>query len=155
MSRKRTRRTVRPLINPILHAMEGAAITPEPLLDKLRVRELTALEAFRTGCATKQEWMDMADMLNICETLAQDGIGPEALDSCELAQQALADAHARYFGKHGSLTLTGPELQALRDAYEYADLQRQSISRARYELAIRKTANRIRSAHPSVRVCMA
>jgi hypothetical protein len=153
--RKRTHRTVRPLINPILHAMEGASITPSNVLDKLRVRELTAIEAFRTGRATKQEWMDMADMLNICETLASEGIGPEALEVCERAQQALADVHARYFGKHGSLTLTGPELQALREAYEYADLQRQSISRARYELAIRKTANRIRSSHPSLRVCIA
>lgn len=153
--RKTTRRKHWGLVNPISHAIAGAGITDTPSLDKLRLRELAAIEAFRTGRATRQEWMDIADMLNISETLSRDGIGPEALESCEQAQQALADAHARYFGKQGSLTLTGQELQSLRSAYEYHDLQRQSIARAEYERAIRKTANRLRSAHPNVRVCMA
>ena len=50
--------------------------------------------------------------------------------------------------------VSGPELQALRDGYQFHDLQRQSISRSRYERAIVTTANRIRSAHPSLKVCM-
>jgi hypothetical protein len=153
--RKHTRRKVYGLVNPIAHAISGAAITDTKSLDQLRIRELTAIEAFRTGAATKQEWMDMADMLNICETLARDGIGPEALEPCLRAQEALGAAHARYFGQQGSLTLTAEELQALRDGYEYHDLQRASIGRGRYEQAITKTANRIRSAHPDLRVCIA
>jgi hypothetical protein len=93
-------------------------------------------------------------MLNISETLIEDGIGPEAMDACQEAQRALGAAHAR-FGKQGKLGFTGPELQAVRTAYEYADLQRLSISRSRYEQAIKRTGDRIRSSHPSLRVCMA
>lgn len=152
--RKHTRRKVYGLVNPIAHAMAGAAITDTASLDQLRMLELTAIESFRTGKATKQEWMDLADMLNLCETLAMDGIGPEALESCMKAQAALGAAHHRYVERK-SLTLTGPELQSLRDAYGYHDLQRSSISRSRYEQAIKKTGDRIRGAHPGVKVCMA
>lgn len=154
MTRKRTRRRHYALVNPITYATEGAAITPEPALNKLRLRELAAIEAFRTGAAGRQEWLDLADMLNICETLALGGVGPEALDACEAAQEALAQAHDRYH-RGGSLSLSAAGLQALRDSYEYHDLQRQSVPRGDYERAIKKTADRIRSGNPKVRVCMA
>lgn len=153
--RKHTRRRVYSLVNPIQHVLVGLAVTDVAALDKLRMRELSAIEAFRTGRAGRQEWLDLADFLNICETLARDGIGPEALEPCELAQKALADAHHRFHVERKPLLLTGPELQSLREAYEYADLQRLSISRSRYEQAIRTTANRIRSSHPGVKVCIA
>jgi hypothetical protein len=152
--RKRCKRKVWGLLDPIAHAVSGAGITDTASLDKLRLRELAAIESFRIGRAGKQEWMDLADMLNISETLSRDGVGPEALEPCERAQQALADAHARFFGKPGALVLTGPELQSLRDAYEYHDLQRASIARSQYEQAIKKTGNRLRSGH-GVKVCVA
>ena len=154
MTRKRTRRkAARVVENPVLHAILGAAVTDTASLDKLRLRELSAIEVFRTGTATRQEWCDIADFLNICETLARDGIGPEALESCMRAQDALGEAHRRLH-EHGRLAMTGPELQAVRDCYEFHDLQRISISRQRYEQAIAKTAARIKSAHPSVKVCI-
>jgi anthranilate/para-aminobenzoate synthase component I len=155
MSRKRTNRRRYALVNPIEFAIVGAALTDEATLDKLRFRELAAIEAFRTGKAGKQEWCDLADMLNICETLSRAGVGPEALESCEQAQQALAEAHERHHKEGRALLLRGVELQALRDAYEFHDLQRQSIPRADYERAITKTHDRIRSGDPKVRVCMA
>lgn len=151
--RKRTRRKHYALVNPILHAIAGAAITDSADLDKVRMRELSSIESFRTGAATRDDWMAMADMLNITETLARDGVGPEALEACLRAQEALGAAHERHV-KHGRIAVSGPELQALRDAYSFHDLQRLSISRSRYEQAIAKTANRIRSAHPSVKVCI-
>lgn len=153
MSRKRTKRKVYALINPIAHAIAGAAITDTASLDKLRMRELSAIESFRTGTAEKEDWMALADMTNIAETMAEDGIGPEALEPCRKAQEALSEAHQRH-NDTGRLGITGPQLEALRDAYAFHDLQRLSISRSRYEQAILKTANRIRSAHPSVKVCM-
>jgi hypothetical protein len=153
MTRKSTRRRHYNLVNPILHALAGAAITDTASLDKLRMVELSAIEAFRTGKATRQEWCDLADLLNISETMARDGIGPEALEPCMRAQEALGEAHRRLH-EHGRLAMTGPEIQALREAYAFADLQRASISRQRFEQAIAKTAARIRSADPSIKVCM-
>lgn len=103
--KKRTRRKVYLLANPIALAIEGAAITDASALDKLRLRELSAVESFRTGKATREDWMSLADMLNICETLAKDGIGPEAMDPCQKAQDALGAAKDR-LDKHGRLLLT-------------------------------------------------
>lgn len=53
MTRKHCRRKVYPLVNPIARAMEGAAITPDNLLDKLRLQELSAIDAFTRGKATR------------------------------------------------------------------------------------------------------
>ena len=151
MSRKKCRRKVWALIDPIAHAIAGAAITDTASLDKLRMLELSAIEAFAKGHATREDWRALADMLNLCETLGRDGIGPEALEPCTQAQEALGHAHARH--KAGKpLLFTGPELQAVRDSFAYHDLQRTSISRSQYEQAITKTANRIKSAHPSLKV---
>lgn len=151
MTRKKCRRKVWALIDPIAHAIAGAAITDTASLDKLRMLELSAIEAFAKGRATPDDWRALADMLNICETMARDGIGPEALEPCTQAQEALGHAHARH--KAGKpLLFTGLELNAVRDSFGYHDLQRSSISRSQYEQAIAKTANRIRSAHPSLKV---
>jgi hypothetical protein len=151
MSRKKRRRKVWALIDPIAHAIAGAAITDTASLDKLRMLELSAIEAFSKGHATADDWRALADMLNICETMAAMGIGPEALETCRQAQEALGHAHARH--KAGrALLFTGPELNVLRDSFGYHDLQRSSISRSQYEQAITKTANRIKSAHPSLKV---
>ncbi len=153
MTRKKTRRKHWNLVNPILHAITGATITDTASLNELRKREYLAVEAFRTGTAIPDDWRSLADMLNICETMARSGLGPEALEACAQAQQALGNAQQRY--KDGkSLGFTGPELTAIREVYEYHDLQRQSVSRSEYEKAIQTTANRIRSAHSSVKVCV-
>lgn len=151
--RKRTKRKVYSLLNPIAHAIAGAAITDSASLDKLRMRELSAIESFRIGKAEKEDWMALADLSNICETLCDMGIGPEALEPCRKAQEALSEAHRRHT-ETGRLGVTGPELEALRQVYEWHDLQRLSISRSAYEKAIKRTADRIRSAHPSLKVCV-
>lgn len=152
MSRKRTRRKVLPLVNPLVHAMEGAAITDTEALDKLRLMELMALEAFARGQATRNDWRTLADCLNVSETLSRDGVGPEALQANQQAQEALGACQERSKRHGGRLLFTGPELQAMRAAYEWADLQRSSVSRSRLERAIRATADRIRSAARDIKV---
>lgn len=151
MSRKHCRRKHYPLVNPVDCAIAGAAITDTARLDKLRLLELSALEAFRTGQATPSDWRALADVANIAETMALDGIGPEVMEPCRLASEALGEAHNRYKSM-GRLGLSGPELQALRELHAWHDTQRTSIARSEYERAIKKTADRIRSASPKVKV---
>lgn len=153
MTRKRTHRRVWATnINPVAHAIAGAAITDPARLDRLRMLELSAIEAFRAGRATVEDWKAMADMNNVAETLARSGIGPEVLEACAAAERALDAAHDR-FKRHGTIGRAAGEYEALRSLYEFHDLQRQSISRSEYEKAIQKTANRIKTgAH--VRVCI-
>ncbi|MGX5662227.1 hypothetical protein ACWKWL_06605 [Diaphorobacter nitroreducens] len=125
-------------------------MSDDKLLNGLRVRELAAIEAFRTGTAGLQEWADMTGVLNVCETMARSGIGPEALEACKKAEQALIDAGVR-FESLGRMVLSGEGLQALRDLYAYHDLQRQSVSRAEFWRQIERAQKRVKSKAPEVR----
>jgi len=149
--RKRCKRKIWALVNPITHAIAGAALTSESDLDKLRLTELSAIEAFRMGHAQKADWMALADMCNVLESMCHMKIGPEAMEPGRHAQEALGEIHARY-KRTGRFGVAGVELEALREAFRWHDAQRSQISRSQYEAAIKRTVNRIKSAHPSVKV---
>jgi hypothetical protein len=149
--KKRCNRKIWAKINPVAHAIEGAAITPQHQLDRLRVRELAAIDAFTRGAASLTDWRDLTNMLNLCETMAREGIGPEALPACADAQSHLIES-AQRFERTGRMGTTSPGIQALRTLYEYHDLQRQSISRAEFERMIRLTSARIKSRTRGVEV---
>jgi len=151
MSRKHCKRKVYPLVNVISHVIEGVHVTEQRILDRLRLAELSAIEAFAKSRATRDDWMALADLSNVAETLARAGVGPEVLVPCARAQDALGEAHRRH-GEHGRFELTPAELDAMRELYQFADLQRTSITRAEYERAIRRTADRIRGAPADVKV---
>lgn len=147
--RKQTRRKVYQLVNPISYAIDGASITPDDILDKLRQRELTSIEAFRMGKADLADWQMINDMANLCEVMAKSGIGPEALEAAERTHEYLLEAYHRY-NKTKRMGTSGLGLVAFRDCYEYHDLQRQSVSRSVYEEMLRKTMNQIRSKSANV-----
>lgn len=151
MSRKRCIRKHWAKVDPIALAIAGATITSEADLDQLRMRELAALESFAKGVATPHDFRDLCDMLNLAETMGEMGIGPEVLPVCNLAETGMLEAKERY-ETSGRLVFSGPALKAMRDLYEFHDLQRTAVDRSTYERAITKTRNRIRSAHPSVKV---
>ena len=147
--RKQTRRKVYRLVNPISYAIEGATITPSEVLDKLRQRELTSIEAFRMGKADLADWKMINDMANLCEVMAKSGIGPEALEAAERTHEHLLEAYHR-FNSTKKMGTSGLGLVAFRDCYEYHDLQRQSVSRSVYEQMLTKTMNQLRSKSPDV-----
>lgn len=142
--RKQTKRKIWKLIDPIRHAILGAGITQDHLLDKLRLTELAALDAMTKGMGTIADWQELTDMMNISEVMALEGIGPEALPYCKAAQEALEQAALRY-QRTMSMGLSGTGINALRDVFEYHDLQRRSIPRSVYEKMIIKTRQRIKS----------
>lgn len=139
--RKRCRRRVwSTAIDPIAHAIAGACITDTGSLNELRKNELKALENMKTGTAGVQDWQILVDMMNISEMMGRNGIGPEVLDHCEIANEALHRAAKRYEATK-RMGLTGEGLRALGDIMEYHDLQRTSVSRSKYENMIEKTRN--------------
>lgn len=139
--RKRCRRRVWSTnINPIAHAIAGACITDTGSLNELRKNELKALENMKAGTAGVQDWQILVDMMNISEMMGRNGIGPEVLDHCEIANEALHRAAKRYEATK-RMGLTGEGLRALGDIMEYHDLQRTSVSRSKYEKMIEKTRN--------------
>lgn len=143
--RKRCRRRVWSTdINPIAHAIAGACIADTASLNELRKNELKSLEAMKTGEAGVQEWQILCDMMNIAEMMGKSGIGPEVLDHCAAATEALHRAAKRYEATK-KMGLSGEGLKALGDIMEYHDLQRTSISRSQYEKMIQKTTNYLKS----------
>ena len=91
-------------INPVAHAIAGAAITTPDVLNKLRMAELDSLDTIIKGHGTTAHWQVIANLVNVAETMALDGIGPEVLPYCEAAQKALIKA-AEYYSKTKRLIL--------------------------------------------------
>jgi hypothetical protein len=148
--RKRTRRKVYALINPIQYAIQGACVSSQEDLNKLRLLELEALEAFRRGRATVHDWSDINAANNLAETMARNGIGIEVLAVAAEAQRHLLESADRYTKTH-RMGATGPAMNVWRDMLEYHDLQRVSVSRSEYERMIQQTVNRMKSGAPEVK----
>lgn len=89
-------------------------------------------------------------MLNVAETMARGGVGPEVLPACEAVTHALERAHDLH-EQGRAMVLNAQQIKALRELYEWHDLQRTSLTRQQYADWIERTANRIRSAHPSLK----
>jgi hypothetical protein len=141
--KKQCKRKIYKLVNPIQYAITGAmAMTPQEL-SNLRIKELASLEAIIKGKGTRGDWQDLVDCLNLTEVMALSGIGPEALESCIEAQEALLEAAQRY-EKTGKMGLSGKGIQAVRDVLEFANLQQTSIARSEFERMIDKTRNHIK-----------
>ena len=142
--RKRTKRKMWNLIDPIQHAIVGAAITHREKLDKLRMMEYSALDSMTKGSGTVTDWRILVDVLNLSEMMGKGGIGPEVLPICEKAQASLHKAAMRY-QETMQMGLDGVGIKAIRDLIEYADLQQGSIPRSEFEKYIQKTKDYIRS----------
>ena len=148
--RKQTKRKYWALINPLVHALEGATIAPRDKLDKLRLTEYSALDSITKGHGTIQDWHTLTQVLNLSETMARHGVGrDEVLPVCEKAQKALHEAALRY-QKTNKLGLTGEGIKSIRELIQYADLQQSSISRSEFEKYIEKTRNYIKSNNQNV-----
>lgn len=147
--RKKCRRKVYQLVNPIQYALEGAAIVEDNLILELRIKELNAIDSMVKGTGTVDDWLILNEMMNLSEVMSKSGIGKEVFDVCNKAQQELMLA-AKRFEKTGKMGLTGQGIQIMRDLYQYHDIQRKSISRAEYEKAIQKTINLIKGKSKNV-----
>jgi hypothetical protein len=143
--RKQTRRKIWDTsICPITHAMAGAAITDKESLDILRKREDGSMDAFRNGTATKADWNNINTVVQLAESMAGAGIGPEVMVHVKIAEMHLLDAQERFMrlGKMGSTALG---LQSFQDIIEYHELQRTSVARSVYEKHIKRVTDMVRS----------
>jgi hypothetical protein len=131
-------------IDTITHAIAGAAVADSASLDKLRLCELSAIDAMIKSVGTPEDFRWLADVINIGETMGKNGIGPEILPYCQEAQTELLAAAKRY-QETGKMILSGVGIRAIKDVWEFHDVQRTSIARSEYEKMIRKTANYIKS----------
>ena len=149
--KKQCKRKVYRLVNPIDCAIMGARLIDDKSLKQLRAREFSSLESMVSGTGTRRDWQDLVDCMNLCQMMAMNGIGPEALECCTIAEQELLKAAHRY-EKTMKMGLSGVGITAMRDVIEYAQLQQSSISRSVFEEMIDKTINHIRSRSKEVTV---
>lgn len=134
--------------NILARVVTGVLPTPEGLLERQRMVELQAIEAFAKGYATPDDFRVVADMLNVAETMCYAGIGrDEVLPVCETCQEQLIAAKERH-DQGKTLGLSALGLKAIRDLAEYHHLQRTAIDWQTYAKMIERTGNLIRSAHP-------
>lgn len=151
MSRKKTRRrvyTTEPGFNPVQYAIEGASPIPSEALAKLRLLDLGSLDSFARGNASRQDLNNLVVALNCSELLARDGVGPEALPICAAAQKVLETINDRRL-ETGSIGTDEAGVDALRDLCEVYDLQRQCITRGRYEKLMARVKAIMLSGSPS------
>ena len=141
--KKCTKRKHWPLINSLAHVIEGIQPTSDKKLNDLRTKELTSLEALAKGNGGLREWHDMTALLNLAETMARAGVGHEVLAACELAQAELLEAAER-FERTRKMGLSASGLAALRELYEWHDLQRTSVPLQVYEKQIERAINIIK-----------
>lgn len=149
--RKQTRRKIWDTsLNPVTHAMVGAAITDAESLSILRKKEDGSMEAFRNGNATPHDWNNINAVVQLAESMAAANIGPEVMVHVKIAEMHLIDAHNRWrrIGKMGS---TGPGLQAFQDIIEYHELQRTAVARSVYERHIKRVTDMIKSKSPKIK----
>lgn len=149
--KKQCRRKVYKLINPIAMAIEGACITPQETLKTLTDKESEAIEAMMTGKGNLRYWQTIVDMCNLSQVMGRNGVGPECLPDCVMAEIELKAAAKRY-EKTGKMGLTAIGIRSVQQVQEWHDLQRKSISRSEYEKMIVKTLNRLRSRAKDVHV---
>ncbi len=149
--KKRCKRKVYALVNPISMAIEGACITDEDRLKQLSDRELQAINDMMTGKGTLRTWQDLVDMNNVCQTMGREGIGPECLVDCMMAEIELKSAAKRY-EKTKKMGLTAQGIKSIKEVHEWHCLQRRSISRSEYETQIKKTLSKLRSRSKEVDV---
>ena len=147
--RKRCKRKIWSMVNPIEFAITGAAITAEDKLDQLRMSELSAIESLVKGNGTTGDWKVLVDMMNIAETMGNHGIGIEVLPVCEIVQAEM-EAAAKRYETIRKMGLSGTGIRYIKELYALHDLQRQSVSRSEFERMIDKTINYIRSNHHRV-----
>lgn len=149
--RKQTRRKIWDTsINPITHAMVGAAITDDKSLKFLRDKEMGSLEAFRNGTATKQDWNNINAVVQLAEVMADSNIGPDVMVHVKIAEMHLLDAEERY-KRIGKMGATGLALQSFKDIIEYHHLQRTSVARSVYEKHIKRVTDMVRSKSSKVK----
>jgi len=151
--RKRTRRKHYQATTPaIAFVIEGVRPIDDRKAQLLLAAEHEALDAFRTGTATQKHWRTIADVVNLAETLAGMGVGRDEVSPVlSSVEQHLGAAHQGFL-RTNCIETTPDGLQAMQDLVEYHHLQRTAIDLATLERAIQTTMNRIRAAHPSVKV---
>lgn len=134
------KRVPREITNPIIEAIRGCQPIRGKDLEDLRRVEGKALDALANGTATKRDWERIAEVFNIAECMARDGLGIELIPITAQAQVYLCEAFVK--SKESGQWHLGPvAVWHLREGVEYHDLQRQSVPLSEYRRYLKRVTD--------------
>lgn len=129
--------------NPVLMAIENAAVITPMRNAEYRASEAVAIRNLATGQFGPNEWTVLVDIANMAEIMSKDGIGIEVIPVAAEAQVVLAQIRKR-FADTGTWTSRPDEVFVMRELQEYHDLQRQSVAYGQYLAYAKKVANYVK-----------
>jgi len=129
--KKSAKRQIRPLANPLTVAIKRASPVTPDVVQQLRLREWSAIEAFAQGQATSVDLALLEELLCMCQCSIELGIGPEAQPTCEAAEQVFTALHART-AVNTLMKMDPAELDVMRELQGFHDQQRAACNRADY-----------------------
>lgn len=146
-------------LDPVEATIARAAVMPRHAAAPFIAAMQTALDGLRRGCGGMKAWADLADALNVAESLADLRIANDHRATILAGQRALAELHARH-GATASWTLRADELRALAAAEEIAEIQLGVCTQGEFVDAVSTTTRRVAgalagNASPSAIVCVA
>lgn len=148
----------RVLANALGTALDRVAVLDGDQRLCLNTPLLDAFTAFRAGRGTRDQWLTLADALNVAEAVAAQGLFREDQpDAYTAAQKVLADLSDRHAAS-GRWTLHGHEITTLDIAVQCHELQLDHISQGELLDAIETVKRRVRgalagNASPNTRIC--
>lgn len=126
--RKRCRRKVVPLTNPVSLVLANLAPADRATTQRVLTAMYAALDALQFGRATTTDWNDLAEAVNHGYVFSKElGIGSEHLDLFVEARQVLIRLGERYH-ERGRFVAAAPELQTLHEMAAVHDLQLQAAN---------------------------
>ena len=134
------KRVPRPTNNPIAEAIRGCQPLGGKDLTDLQLVEMSAIDNLTRGAATRRDWEWLADLFNVVESMAKNGLGVEVVAVSAEAQVTLAKVAVRAKAE-GKWYLTSNESWTMREAWEYADLQRRCLTLSEYRRYLRRVAD--------------
>lgn len=129
--KKSAKRQIRPLVNPLTVAIKRASPVTPDVVQHLRLREWSAIEAFAQGKATSVDVALLEELLCMCLCSIELGIGPEAQATCDAAELVFAALRARS-PANTPMVMNSEEIAVMRDLQSYHDQQRAACNRREY-----------------------
>jgi len=136
---------------PIEVAVRNASLMPEASRNQLRMADLSTLDALAKGRGTLHDVRMLTDSSNLTQILVCEYRlgGDEVKDAVARAEMAILQCAAR-FERTKRFGLTGPELQDLREMLDWADAQREVVTRSVYQQAVKRLEFKVRSGRNTI-----
>ncbi|MFA6204422.1 MAG: hypothetical protein WC710_14685 [Gallionella sp.] len=139
--RKHTKRTVRPLLDPMVFITKRAPLASDQQRD-IGIAYHASLQAILRGHGNEQAWCTLSCSLNIALMLCEQGFSAGHIEDIKRAQTAMISCRTRA-EIHNKYGFTGDEARLVMAACNIHDEQISHASRAQITEAIHEVHQRI------------